>query len=128
MRGLIDREAFYKELNKSSVRNNFTEDDFDYIQHLLFIQPFASEPMQWISVKDKEHRPEDGEQVWCYGSGYYFTAYYDEVQETDYGLNPFGFYELRINPSSLGAEDEEYIESCATHWMPLPEPPKGENE
>ena len=53
MRDLIDRKAFYEELNKSSVRNNFQEDDFDYIQHLLFVQPSADEPMQWISVKDR---------------------------------------------------------------------------
>lgn len=82
---------------------------------------------EWISVKDKSRRPKDGEQVWCYESGDYFTAYYDETQETDYGLNPFGFYELHINPVSLGAEDEEYIESCATYWMPLPEPPEVED-
>ena len=77
-------------------------------------------------MKNKSRRPKDGEQVWCYGSGYYFTAYYDEVQETDYGLKPFGFYESHIiDPVSL-AEEEEYIESCATHWMPLPKPPEVE--
>lgn len=80
-----------------------------------------------ISVKDKNNRPNDGDIVLCYGEGHFFEAYYDETQETDYGLNPFGFYELHINPSSYGAEDEEYIESCATHWMPLPESPEGEN-
>lgn len=56
MSDLISREAFYKELSKNSVKSNLTEDDFDYICHLLFIQPtIDAEPVRhghWIWVKD----------------------------------------------------------------------------
>ena len=83
-----------------------------------------AEAMKWISIEDKNNRPKDGDKVWCYGDGHCFEAWYDEVAETDYGLLPFGFYEMNINPRSLGVEDEEYVESYATHWMPLPEPPE----
>lgn len=47
MSDLISREAFYKELSKNSVKSNLTEDDFDYICHLLFIQPtIDAEPVR----------------------------------------------------------------------------------
>lgn len=41
MHDLISRKAFYEEISKSSVRQNFTEDDFEYLCFLLFRQPAA---------------------------------------------------------------------------------------
>lgn len=78
---------------------------------------------EWISVKDRSKRPDDGDKVWCYGDGCYFEAFYD-ANEEDYDYIPFGFYERHFHPVTLGFVDEEFVPCCATHWMPLPEPPR----
>ena len=122
MRDLIDRKAFYEELNKSSVRNNFQEDDFDYIQHLLFVQPSVSEPKtsDWISVKDRFP-----ETIPCNAGTAYSEAVCVLTEERCVctaiwngicWIGDFDFWES---------------EGKVTHWkpvIPLPEPPKGETE
>lgn len=64
--------------------------------------------MEWIKV-DPNNLPENGQEVLCYGNGRYFNAVF--------AGNDF----LR--------EFIEYSGVCtlsqhASHWMPLPEPPK----
>ena len=96
----------------------------------------------WISVKDRLPKPEeevfiytqngtvttaiyeDGkmstdDSIWCW---YDLDFVYDE--ENDTYLIPEGWWEYRhYNP------DDVYnfaVDDVVTHWMPLPEPPKGE--
>ncbi len=64
---------------------------------------------EWISVKDR--LPNEGQEVLCYGGGNLMNVYIyldDDCWEDEYG-----YWET--------AESEGI-----THWMPLPEPPKGE--
>ena len=115
MRDLIDRNVFYKELNKSSVRNNFQEDDFDCIQHLLFIQPSVSEPMKWISVEDAMPPKDETKKYLVVVAG-----------DKAYDGKPFVTYRFCCNGKfePFQWSPDRHI----THWMPWPEPPKGENE
>lgn len=96
----------------------------------------------WISVKDRLPNPEeevfiytqngtvttaiyeDGkistdDSIWCW---YDVDFEYDEVNDTY--LIPEGWWEYRhYNP------DDVYncaVDDVVTHWIPLPEPPKGE--
>lgn len=59
----------------------------------------------WISVKDR--LPEDGEYVLTYN-------------EDDIG------YEIGMRYYIKGAFIAGCVNRDVTHWMPLPEPPKGE--
>ena len=64
--------------------------------------------MEWISVEDK--LPEEYQQVLAYYYGdVYVLAYYDG-----------GFKDF----DEQGYPDEPFED--ISHWMPLPEPPKGE--
>lgn len=109
--------------------------------------------MEWISVKD--HKPKCEEEVFVrvkhksYPSGkpYYITTTaiyedgtmstqdsawnwydldFDYDEENDQYLIPEGWWEYRhYNPDDVY---NNMIDSEVTHWMPLPEPPKGEKE
>lgn len=59
---------------------------------------------EWISVNDR--MPEEGENVLTYGA----RPFYDV------------FYINRL----INKESGEWLYDGVTHWMPLPEPPKGE--
>lgn len=81
---------------------------------------------EWISVKDRLPN-EDGKYL-CYveftfGSYIdccYFSHNLEEVNEFIFnGKQRCGWY---INDDDWGAVEKQNI----THWMPLPEPPKGE--
>ena len=67
--------------------------------------------MEWISVEDR--LPEEGHQVLCFG---YDGDLPDQFTgELNKGYCPVtGHFEYV----------EMYNGSVATHWMPLPEPPK----
>ena len=66
--------------------------------------------MKWISVE--ERLPEDGVHVQLYRPDIQFVGWYKD-RET-YG-------QWVINSPEL-----HYMEPTPTHWMPLPEPPKGD--
>jgi hypothetical protein len=63
-------------------------------------------PDCWISVKDR--MPSDGDSVLVWGCGFIEIGWYNEDLRT------------------WQAEDFNYDDGEVTHWMPLPEPPKGE--
>jgi hypothetical protein len=81
------------------------------------METVATDNNKWISVKDR--LPEDGENVLVYNDDNsedfipYFTGYF-------HGGMWYSSYALY--------EEENFLEvpSIVTHWMPLPEPPKGE--
>lgn len=54
-------------------------------------------------------------------SGNYYDSYFDETE------GEFGEWQNCFDPFTLGVIDCEW-NSCpnVTHWMPLPQPPKGE--
>lgn len=80
---------------------------------------------EWISVKDR--LPKEGGKYLCYipdGKGYQeilgFAWNLEAVDEFDfYHQNYAGFY-------GYDSEDGYFEYSDVSHWMPLPEPPKGE--
>lgn len=72
--------------------------------------------MEWISVKTKF--PNQNQFVLCYSPGYdIFTAMYS--REETY-REPF-YMDYWTHGFCCGQEPGD-----PTHWMPLPEPPKGE--
>lgn len=79
--------------------------------------PAVSVP-QWISVKDK--LPEDGEHVLIWYE-YYRYGSYNRMYTT---------YEIayQYNGHWTGAGDSLGQKARVFAWMPLPEPPKGEND
>lgn len=81
---------------------------------------------KWITVTVR--LPEDGQRVLCFKQGKYascvMTAAFSECLEkfckVDFlGAKHSGFY-------NYDSEVGYYELREATHWMPLPEPPKGE--
>ena len=64
---------------------------------------------EWISVKDR--LPKEGENVLVFRDNGFAVS---EIYMTDYEGNPMWNY------TGLGGDP--------THWMPLPQPPKGEQE
>ncbi len=78
--------------------------------------PAVSVP-QWISVKDR--LPEDGEHVLIWYEFFRYGAYNRMFQTYEIGYQFNGFWS-GVNP--LGQKARVFA------WMPLPEPPKGEND
>ena len=82
--------------------------------------------MEWISVRDKEP-PKDGSPFLGYDPdaedlGKTYVLIY--IPEKKYP--PGEFFKLSHDAYYREASGEEYFEWKPTHWMPLPEPPKGE--
>lgn len=102
---------------------------------------------EWISVKDRLPEPEEEVFIRCNRNGHKFTTTamyedgtmpfgdsiwnwydidFDYDEERDEYLIPAGWWEYRhFNP------DDVYnclVDCEVTHWMPLPEPPKEEQE
>lgn len=92
-----------KELDKGKPWDGHTSKDV----HRLLSIPTVSTP-QWISVKDRP--PEDNDRVLA------FRLYEAEVSAYRYSV--MWGWALKTSVSHSGI----------THWMPLPEPPKGEND
>ena len=109
MAGYIDREAAIKAIYDSDPNGIRRTLGFNVgqIEEALRAIPAASVP-QWISVKDRP--PEDNDRVIA------FRPYEAEVSAYRYSV--MWGWALKTSVSHSGI----------THWMPLPEPPKGEND
>ena len=78
---------------------------------------------EWISVKDR--LPEEDTPVLIYApntGGIWMAGYCGEYRVMQVQVRP-AYWE------SYGSYDEcmEFKPQDVTHWMPLPEPPEGEN-
>lgn len=104
----IEREALL-----NSICKKYCNCDYDgecpncRLTEPIVAAPAASVP-QWISVKDRP--PEDNDRVIA------FRPYEAEVSAYRYSV--MWGWALKTSVSHSGI----------THWMPLPEPPKGEND
>lgn len=104
----IDRKALL-----NSICNKHCGCDYDgecpncRLTDPIVAAPAVSVP-QWISVKDRP--PEDNDRVIA------FRPYEAEVSAYRYSV--MWGWALKTSVSHSGI----------THWMPLPEPPKGEND
>lgn len=105
----IDREAAIKAIYDSDPNGIRRTLGFNVgqIEEALRAIPAASVP-QWISVKDRP--PEDNDRVIA------FRPYEAEVSAYRYSV--MWGWALKTSVSHSGI----------THWMPLPEPPQGEND
>lgn len=108
--------------------------------------PAADEPMNWISVEDKLPANETEVLAVCVRNGYRFIC--PVIYETGTTLmqdSIWNWYEL-YNYGTYSEENDDYfipagwwearqfmpddvynnpVDCAVTHWMPLPEPPKG---
>lgn len=118
------------------------------IEEALRAVPAVSVP-QWISVKDRLPEVETEVLVACDRNGYRFVCpaiYEDGTVLTQDSI--WNWYELE-NYGTYSEENDDYfvpqgwwenrqftpddiynnpVDCAVTHWMPLPEPPKGEND
>ena len=83
----------------------------------------------WISVKDRlptYAEVKDDRVLVLTESGDIFSIGFDECIE---GESIFGEWRQNFDPVTLGATDSDWI-SCdgVTHWMPLPEKPKEDDD
>ena len=111
---MSDREKLVELLKSSKLCSKRFDDQYsdrtiaiiaDYlISHGVTVQ-------EWISVEDR--LPEDGRYVVCIAKRNPFSRFMPMVAR----IEKNGW----VNPIT-----EQYI-SEVTHWMPLPQPPKGDN-
>ena len=115
----IEREAAIKAIYESDPNGIRRTLGFNVgqIEEALRAVPAVSVP-QWISVKDR--LPEDGEHVLIWYE-YYRYGSYNRMYTT---------YEIayQYNGHWTGAGDSLGQLARVFAWMPLPEPPKGEND
>lgn len=72
---------------------------------------------EWISVE--ERLPEECKAVLCFAGNKIVLAFMEKTE--DCGEYVPVFWDLVAYD-----RDDTWDEVCATHWMPLPDPPKGE--
>lgn len=115
----IEREAAIKAIYESDPNGIRRTLGFNVgqIEEALRAVPAVSVP-QWISVKDR--LPEDGENVLIWYE-YYRYGSYNRMYTT---------YEIayQYNGHWAGAGDSLGQLARVFAWMPLPDPPKGEND
>lgn len=102
-----------KELDKGKPWDGHTSRD---VRRLLSIPAAVSVP-QWISVNDR--LPEDGENVLIWYEYFRYGSYNRMYKTYEIAYQYDGFWS-GVNP--LGQKARVFA------WMPLPEPPKGEND
>lgn len=144
----IDREAAIKAIYESdhfSVRECFGWRARE-IEEVLRAVPATPVP-QWISIKDRLPEVETEVLVACDRNGYRFVCpaiYEDGTVLTQDSI--WNWYELE-NCGTYSEENDDYfvpegwwenrqftpddiynspVDCAVTHWMPLPEPPKGD--
>lgn len=103
-----------KELDKGKPWDGHTSKD---VRRLLSIPAAVSVP-QWISVKDR--LPKDGEDVLIWYEYFRYGPYNRMYTTYDIAYQYNGYWEDA--GGSLGQKARVFA------WMPLPEPPKGEND
>lgn len=146
----IDREAAIKSIYESDPNGIRRTLGFNVgqIEEALRAVPAVSVP-QWISVKDRLPAVETEVLVVCDRKGFRFVcpAIYEDgtVLTKD---STWNWYEMD-NYGTYSEEHDDYfvpqgwwenrqftpddvynspVDCAVTHWMPLPEPPKGEND
>lgn len=116
---------------------------------LRMLEEDAVSVPQWISVKDRLPEVETEVLIACDRNGYRFVCpaiYEDGTVLTQDSI--WNWYELE-NYGTYSEENDDYfipecwwesrqftpddvynnpVDCAVTHWMPLPEPPKGEND
>lgn len=111
---LKDWDSFQcKELDKGKPWDGHTSKD---VRRLLSI-PAAVSAQQWISVKDR--LPEEGEHVLIWYEYFRYGSYNRMYKTYEIAYQYDGFWS---GVNSLGQKARVFA------WMPLPEPPKGEND
>lgn len=96
--------------NEKAAPASWAHAYLDFIDDIENVPTADVEPVKhWISVK--ERLPENDTSVLICACGHRVTAYYNHLKK-----------------AFILTEDENlYYETAAvSHWMPLPEPPKGE--
>ncbi len=113
----IDREKLLKRFNIDDMMNvNGTLISLRDAREVISNFPTVSVP-QWISVKDK--LPEDGENVLIWYEYFRYGSYNRMFQTHGIG------YQFNGNWSGV---DPLGHKARVFAWMPLPIPPKGEND
>lgn len=115
----IEREAAIKAIYDSDPNGIRRTLGFNVgqIEEALRAVPAVSVP-QWISVKDR--LPEDGEDVLIWYEYFRYGPYNRMYTTYDIAYQYNGYWEDA--GGSLGKKARVFA------WMPLPEPPKGEND
>ena len=149
----IKREAAIKAIEKAdytAIANDADSCEADYLREIIESVPAADvvPPVQWIPVAERLPKPETEVMIVCNRNGYRFIAtaihengtlltedsnwnwneiwgygLYDEEHD-DY-IIPEGWWESRCF-----TPDDVYncpVDCEVTHWMPMPELPKEEN-
>lgn len=83
---------------------------------LLNAEGYRKQP-EWISVE--ERLPEECKNVLCFERNKTMIAFMEKVEDC-------GEYVPVFWDWVAYDRDDTYDEVCATHWMPLPMPPKGD--
>lgn len=113
----IEREALL-----NSICNKYCDCDYDgECPNCRLTEPIVAAPAvsvpQWISVKDR--LPEDGENVLIWYEYFRYGSYNRMYKTYEIAYQYDGFWS-GVNP--LGQKARVFA------WMPLPKPPKGEND
>lgn len=82
--------------------------------------------MKWISVKDR--LPELEEVVWAWTGEFPYIACRTDVGEEEGWLWAVSSGTVYMDDGKITADCETDDDYQMTHWMPLPEPPKIEDD
>lgn len=133
MNEYISREELIKEIEEEIQAGNVALDEDVLVNKGLKIalkdikrQPAANVQLINPLVKIEERVPDVSGNYLCYlATGEFEVLYFDRGIEDDEHNNDYPFGVWNTYPSEDGGECQEWIEVLeATHWQPLPEPPK----
>ncbi|EEG9554116.1 DUF551 domain-containing protein [Escherichia coli] len=108
---MADALGVFGDAAVQKVLDNLSQQKLVHRDVLPFSLPVT--PDGWISCS--ERMPNDKQYVWCWGKSYGWT----ECDTFE------GYYDWSRNKWWAVTDDVEEPASKVTHWMPLPEPPKG---
>lgn len=121
----IEREAAKKACAESETIPRYSENNRPVTDKILDSLPAASVP-QWISVKDR--LPETEQEVLVISRGWGDRLLY---------VGQYKKMEAQTSPlTGITSKESDWLlwgwsylkKPQVTHWMPLPDPPKGETE
>ena len=128
MSRLIDDDVLKAAINRETHGRNImlaAGDVLDIIDEL----PDAESTRKWISVKDKlpTYAELRGDHVLVlFEDGTICSTGFDECIEDE---SIFGEWRQNFDMETLGATDSDWMPfEGVTHWMPLPEPPKEDDD